>query len=211
MFAKSSGGRHAWHASTLQRKVDPAAGLILLRVDRSEDSLTKTGNALDHLQSGAIRRDLEGTSNPNTFFYPMHNPYIVIHHIWSRAPRPPPTPPNGLGSRSPSVVWVVVGLIGNLPPSFPPCGVGSGGWESPSLWCGSGGWECPSLFLPLWCGVLWVGIPLPLPCGVWWVGIPLPPPCGVGFGGVEFVLGSLGGVESVVLPEWGLLILVKLL
>ena len=35
-------------------------------------------------------------------------------------------------------------------------------------------------------------------------------PCGVGFCGVEFVLGSLGGVESVVLPEWGLLVIVKL-
>ena len=34
--------------------------------------------------------------------------------------------------------------------------------------------------------------------GVWWVGIRLPPPCGVGFGGVEFVLGSLGGLVVVV-------------
>ena len=33
----------------------------------------------------------------------------------------------------------------------------------------------------------------------------------MGFGGVEFMLGSLGGVESVVLPEWGLLVVVKLL
>ena len=32
--------------------------------------------------------------------------------------------------------------------------------------------------------------------------------CTVGFGGVW---GSFGGVESVVLPEWGLLVVVKLL
>ena len=44
------------------------------------------------------------------------------------------------------------------------------------------------------------------PCGgFWWVGIALPPsPCRVGF-----VLGSLGGVEPVVLPD--LLVVVKLL
>ena len=74
-----------------------------------------------------------------------------------RDPPHPHPPLNGLGSRPPSVVWVVVGLIGNPPP--------------------------PS---PLWCGVLWVGVPLapyppvvwgpvggnpppsPLWCGVWW-------------------------------------------
>ena len=78
--------------------------------------------------------------------------YVCVF-MWSRAPRPPS---NGLGS----------------PPPFP-CGVGSGGWESPSLllplWCGgrrkgdpspppcgvgSGGWEFPSL-PSLWCGVWW--------------------------------------------------------
>ena len=54
---------------------------------------------------------------------------------------------------------------------------------------GSGGWESPSLLLPLWCGLLWVGIPLPPPpCGVvLWVGRDsLLPPCGVGSGGWEF-------------------------
>ena len=59
-------------------------------------------------------------------------------------------------------------------------------------------WESPPSFAP--CG------------GAWWVGISLPPsPCGVGSGGVHSVLGSLGRVESVVLPEWGLLVVVKLL
>ena len=85
------------------------------------------------------------------------------------------------------------------PPPF--CGVGCGGvdWEgvgSPSLLgVGSCGWKSPSLFPP--CGV---------GSGGW-----ESPSCGVGFGGVEFVLGSLCEVESVVLPEWGLLVLVKLL
>ena len=37
------------------------------------------------------------------------------------------------------------------------------------------------------------------------------PRCGVGSGGVDSVLGSLSGVESVVLPEWGLLVVAKLL
>ena len=111
--------------------------------------------------------------------------YIYIYALRG----PPPPPVNGLGSR-------------------PFCGVGCGGvdWESP------------------W----WVKIPLPFfsPCGVgpvggnpppssppvvWgWVGIPLPPPVVWGLG-VEFVLGSLGEVQSVVLPEWGLLVLVQLL
>ena len=85
------------------------------------------------------------------------------------------TPPQMVWEAAPpSVVWIA------------PRGVGSGGCESPSV------------LFPVWCGVLWVGIPLP-------------PPCGVGFGGVEFVLGSLAGVESLVLPEWGLLAVVKLL
>ena len=41
------------------------------------------------------------------------------------------------------------------------------------------------------------------------MGNPLPsfPLCGVESGGVDSVLGSLGGVESVVLPKWGLLVL----
>ena len=99
-------------------------------------------------------------------------------------------------------------------------------WKTP-LFCGvgSGGWESPSLLLSLWCGVLWVGIPLPaslacrvgscgwegipsfppLWCGVCWVGIPLPPPGGVGFGGVEFVLGTWwawGGREGQTIFCW---------
>ena len=45
-------------------------------------------------------------------------------------------------------------------------------------------------------------------CGVWW----LPPSrLWCGSGGVDSVLGSLGGVESVVIPKWGLLVVVKLL
>ena len=51
-----------------------------------------------------------------------------------RGPTPKPPPPNS-GKSPPSppfVVWPLIGLIGNPPPSFPP-GVGSGGLESPSL------------------------------------------------------------------------------
>ena len=138
--------------------------------------------------------------------------YIYIHiHIliYGHALRgPPPTPPNGLGS-----------------PPF--CGVGCGGvdWDPPASFSLCGVWWVGTpLLLPLWCGVLWVGIPphhggveripshapdptpqekkegIPShpqdPTGR--VGIPLPPPCGVGFGGVEFVLGSLGGLVVVV-------------
>ena len=65
----------------------------------------------------------------------------------------------------------------------------------------------------LWCGLWWLignpplppsGNPLPSssPCGA-----PSFPLCGAWWG--EFVLGSLGGVESVVLPKWGLLVVVK--
>ena len=51
--------------------------------------------------------------------------YIYIYIIWSRAPewtgKPPPS----------SLLWcALVGLIGNSPPSFPPCGVGFGGVDS---------------------------------------------------------------------------------
>ena len=103
-------------------------------------------------------------------------------YIYGHALRGPPhllPPPKWSGSRPP-----FCGVS-----CFPPCGVG-------------GGWESPSLLLPLWRGVLWVLLFF-LWYGVWWVRIPLPR---VGFGGVEFVLGSLGGVESVVLQEWGLLV-----
>ena len=49
---------------------------------------------------------------------------------------------------------------------------------------GSGGWEFPPSFLS----------------------------CGVGSGGVDSVLSAdPGGVKPVVLPEWGLLVVVKLL
>ena len=107
-------------------------------------------------------------------------------------------PPNGLGP--PPLVWVVVGLTGSPLPSFPLCGVGSGGWESPSL------------LLPLWCGVLWVGIPSLLPplwCGVWWVGIPLPPLYNVGFGWKSWWgrirgpsrVGSPGGREASLMRQ----------
>ena len=88
--------------------------------------------------------------------------------MWSRARRGPPPP---YQSGNPPVVWGLVG--GNRPLSFHP----------PS---GCGGWESDPSF----------------------------PPCGVGSGGWESsraVLGSLGGVESVLLPEWGLLVVVKLL
>ena len=91
-------------------------------------------------------------------------------HVWSRAPRPhPPAPPNGLGSRPCGVGCV--GLIGNPPPSFPPVVWGLVGIPLPSSlqWCGMW-WESPSL---LWCGVLWVGIPLP-PFSMW-CGVPPSP------------------------------------
>ena len=103
-------------------------------------------------------------------------------YIWSRSAAPP-TPHEMVWEAPPSVVWVVVGLIGGgwespsllvggkgFPPS-PPCGVGSGGWEFPFFLVGGKG------FPP---------------------GISLPPPSVVWFGVVEFVLGSLGGLVAVV-------------
>ena len=96
----------------------------------------------------------------------------------TRSADPPPHPPWS-GKPPPSVVWVVVGSIRNLPP-LPslPFGVGSCKWESLSLF---------------------------------------PRPCILGVCGVEFVLVSLGEVESVVLLKvesvvllkWGLLVLVN--
>ena len=53
--------------------------------------------------------------------------------MWSHAPRPPPQMVWEAALLPPPVVWALVRLIGNPPPSFPPCGAGSGGWESP-LW-----------------------------------------------------------------------------
>ena len=85
-----------------------------------------------------------------------HKPiHVCCIYIWSRAPRPPPTPPNGLGSPPPSVVWGVVG--GNPPSSFPPVVWGFvGGNPPPSfppvVWGLVGGNPPPS---PLWCGVWW--------------------------------------------------------
>ena len=71
-------------------------------------------------------------------------------------------------------------------------------WEA----CGGVHVESPSLLPCLWCGVWYPPPSFSLrgvgSCG--WGSPSLPP--GVGFGGVEFVPGSLGGVESVVLPEW---------
>ena len=91
--------------------------------------------------------------------------YICIYGHALRAPakwfgKPPPLLWCGL--------W---GLIGNPPPSFPPCGVGSG--IPPSLSpCGVGscGWESPSLFPPFVVWGLVSGNPPPFPlwCGVWW-------------------------------------------
>ena len=81
-------------------------------------------------------------------------------------------------------IYVYMVTRSAAPPPPPPNGLGI---RPPS----GVDWESSSLLPSLW-------------CGVWWVGIPL-------FGGVEFVLGSLGEVESVVLPKWGLLVLVKLL
>ena len=73
--------------------------------------------------------------------------------------------------------------------------------------CGGVDWESPSLLPSLWCGVWWVGIPLPSSSSVVWGlvgGNPPPSPlwCGVWWGRVR--AGSLGELESVVLPEWGL-------
>ena len=43
-------------------------------------------------------------------------------------------PPKKWSGKPPLPFCVVWGLVGgNPPPSLPPCGVGSGGWESPSL------------------------------------------------------------------------------
>ena len=67
--------------------------------------------------------------------YTIHT-YINIY-IYGHALRGPPPPPNGLGSRPPSVVWV----------AFPPCGVGSGILHPPVVW----GLAPPSL----WCGAWW--------------------------------------------------------
>ena len=107
--------------------------------------------------------------------------------IYGHALRAPPTPPQmvweapSVGCGGVDVVWGLVGgnspsllltwgvVGGNPPSSSPPCGVGSCGWE---------------------------GIPSFPPCGVgsgeWDLH------CSVGFGGVEFVLGSLGGLVGVV-------------
>ena len=62
------------------------------------------------------------------------------------------------------------------------CGLVGGTSLPPSPGVGCCGRNPPSSFL-LWCGVF-------PPCGVG--------SCGVGFGGVEFVLGSLGGLVVVV-------------
>ena len=129
--------------------------------------------------------------------------YVYIYMVTRSAA--PPTPPQMVWEAPPSVVWVVVGLIGkpfsfcgvgsvggnpppsfspyivvgavggNPPPSFSPCGVGCCGWESPFL-------------LPLWCGVCgWEGIPF-LPV-VWGLVGGNPPPsllwCGVWWGRVR--------------------------
>ena len=99
----------------------------------------------------------------------------------------------------------------------PFCGVGCGGVDGEALlclWCGVSGIPLPPSPAVVWgvvggnpasssLPVVWglvggKGFPPSLWCGVWWVGIPLPPPCGVGFGGVEFVLGSIGGLVVVV-------------
>ena len=85
-----------------------------------------------------------------------------------------PSPPKWSGKPPPSVVWVVVRLIGNP--------------FSPVVWGLVGG-----LLLLLWCGVLWVGIPLPPPPVVWGLvggkGFPSSPPappwCGVWWGRVR--------------------------
>ena len=79
----------------------------------------------------------------NTYVYLGIHTSVYIY-IWSRAPRPP-TPQMVWEAvpRPPPVVWTLVGLIGNPPPSFPPASVGS---ASPSL---------PHLLTPLWCGVWW--------------------------------------------------------
>ena len=65
---------------------------------------------------------------------------MCIHGHALRGPPPPATKWSGKPPPSPPpMVWALVGLIGNPPPSFPRCGVGSGGWESsflPFLWCG---------------------------------------------------------------------------
>ena len=72
-----------------------------------------------------------------------------------------PHPPKWWEAAPNSVVWVVLGLIGNPPSLLPFCGVGSRGWESPppslpgapSFGVGLvGGNPPPSL---LWCGVWW--------------------------------------------------------
>ena len=75
------------------------------------------------------------------------------------------------------------------PPPFPP----------PVMWALAGLIEN---LPPLFSSVVW-GL----------VGGNPPPsfPPGVGSGGVDSVLGSLVGVEPVVLPEWGLLVVVRLL
>ena len=133
------------------------------------------------------------TETPYLYLYVKKNIYIYIYiyvdiFIYGHALRGP-HPPKWSGK----------------PPPF--CGVGCGGVD----------WESPSLLPSLWCGVWWVEIPLPSSSSVVWGLVALPPSPSVvwglvgGNGGVEFVLGSLGEVESVVLPEWGLLALVKLL
>ena len=92
--------------------------------------------------------------------------YIYIYRdIYGQALRPHPGPPPKWSGKPPPspppVAWALVGLIGNPLPSFSPCGVGCGGWESRSLLSpcgvGSGGWESPSLIPLLWWGRLRAG------------------------------------------------------
>ena len=100
-------------------------------------------------------------------------------------------PPEMVWEAPASVVWVVVGLIGNPPPSFSPC-------------VRAGGWETPSLLLLVW-GVVARNPPSSLPSVVWGLvgGKGFPPSLPVVWGLVggnppPSVLGSLGGLVVVV-------------
>ena len=66
--------------------------------------------------------------------------YIYGHAL--RGPHPPPPQMLWEAASAPVVVWAFVG--GNTPPSFPPYGVGSDGWES-FLFCGVGSGGVDSL------------------------------------------------------------------
>ena len=113
--------------------------------------------------------------------------YIDMYMYMVTRSAAPPHPPQMVWEAPPSVVWVAVGFIGNPPPSFSPCALGSGGWESlppspPVVWRVVGG-NPPSSFASVVWGLVGGNPPPSFFSVVWGLvgGSPPPSPCGVGF------------------------------